>query len=384
LWQTSIENLESYSAYTKDVSWDRLLADPPGFRLQVFRVQGRVQSVERILIPDAQEEPRFVFRSRGVTNANKPFESISLYCPSSWTKNQTIDEPVELLGFFYGLVLPGGAADTLSSDEHSSVPLFVAKQLYWFPTEVNSELGTSASHVLLARHGVDIAGFDWVRREDRKSISSSDARVFYQVLGAVGEIDGMASDAIDHMELLRNPTSYGKQVSFRARVRKCSVVRTGVDSSLGLDRYYQLMVFPDLRDSRNEPTMVEIGKGGEKLTYRRFPFTVCCRELPEGMTPSQIENQQVLIQGFYFRFWQFDAERTRDAEVGAQISPIMLANQPIMVKSTIGDLERIFGVLLCIVIVVLLIAGWTVYRINKSKVKSRSVLPDQIEPPQLL
>jgi hypothetical protein len=382
LWQTSIENLENYSAYTHDVVWDRMLTDPPGFRLQVFKVDGRVRSVARIRIPEAEEEPRFVYRCSGVTNSDQPFEVVSLYCPAAWMKVEKLDEPISLLGFFYGVIQPSSEVEPAAQVEPAVVPLFLAKQLFWFPTEVNGELGILASHTLLARHNVDIAGFDFVRREDRKALSTNDARTFYELLDAVGRMEVLSEDAVDHMELLKNPTTFGKQVSFRARVRKCSVVRPGGDLPFELSHYYQLIVFPDLRDSRGEPTLVEIGKGEEKLTYRRFPFTVCCRELPEGLTPEQIENQQVLIEGFYFRFWQFDAERTRDADVGAQISPIIIARRPILVESTISQLQQFFGVLLLAVIGVLGIVGWTIYRINKRTVRFKSELPPQIETSQ--
>lgn len=382
LWQTSIDNLEKYSQYTRDVSWQKLLEDPAGFRLQVFKVSGRIKSVERIRRPEAEDELKFVYRCQGVTNSKQPFEVLSLHCPASWAKLEELDEPVTLLGFFFGLVTPSGNSELQDLD--ASVPLLLTKQIFWYPVEPDSDMGVTASHTLLAAHGVDIAGFDLVRREDRKALGSNDARTFYQLLAAVDEINSVAGDRSDHMELLRKPTSYGQQVAFRARVRKCSVVRADAVELPKLKQFYQLIVFPDLRDAGDEPTMVEIGKGEEKLAYRRFPFTVCCRELPAGMTPSQIENQQVIIEGFYYRFWQFDAQRTRETEVGAQISPIIIADRPIMIESTFGELQRIFGLVLLVVIGVLGIVGLAMYRTAKRTAKSKLDLPDRIDPPQVL
>lgn len=387
LWQTSLDNLQKYSQYTGNVSWEALLADPPGYRLQVFETTGRAKSVQKIALPDATEEPKFVYRISCVSAAEKPFEVLSLSVPRVWLGVENLDQPMSSLGFFYAMVGPvENAVDTpsTSADQDPKVPMFLAKQISWYPVRPTKELGITADQVLLAKEHVDIAMLDSVQQEDRKPFGSKDARPFYQFLEAVGKIDVSPDDnSIDHMEVLRNPKqSFGRRVSLRARVKKCSVVRPPVDakgSKLPNGQYYQLMVFPDLRDSRDEPTMVEIGRGDEKLTYRRFPFTVCCRQLPEGMDPSSIENQQIWIEGFFYRFWQYDAERTRSAGVAPQISPIIIANRPWMVESNELGLKRFFNSLLTILAIVLAIVGFTIFRISRKVRPTIVQLPEKLD-----
>jgi hypothetical protein len=385
LWQTSFSNLEQYSRFTGDVDWQRILDDPAGYRLQVFSIEGHVRSVVRIPLPEADQEPRHVYRCRGISVEGKPFEVLSLHAPAVWLRAEELAEPIKVLGFFFGTIEPADSnrEEPLrqTGDDGDYVPLFVAKRLFWYPAEVRAAFAVTPSHVELARHGVDISGFDFVRREDRQPLGDKDARTFYQILNAVARVGtDFGDEGIDHMELLRNPTAnYGRRVSFRARVRQCSIIRPEADSPLDGELYYQLIVFPDLRDSRGESTTVEIGKGEEKLSYRRFPFTVCVGQLPEGLTPEQIENQQVWIDGFYFRFWRFDAERTRDTAVGAQISPLIIANMPQMIPSTMGELENFFSYLLLLVAGILAIVGLTIFRAVKRQSRTKLSLPDRIE-----
>jgi hypothetical protein len=215
-------------------------------------------------------------------------------------------------------------------------------------------------------------------------MGASDARPFYQMLDAVfkiGEPNGLQS--ISHMELLRNPRdAHGLFVQFQARVKKCSVVRPPADSAtnaIAKDPYYQLIVFPDLRDSRDEPTVVELGRGADSLSYRRFPFTVCCRELPPEMTPASIENQQVWINGFHYRFWLYDSERTTSAGVSGQISPLIIGTRPQMIESNFGSLIRFSNSLLLVFIGVLAIVVFTIFRISKRSQASKEPLPEKLD-----
>lgn len=379
LWQTSLINLEKYSQYTDDVDLETMLADPPGYRLQVFETKGRAKAVQKIALPGASEEPRFVYRIRCVSQDERPFELLSLQAPRTWLDVNGLDQPISSYAFFYAMI-----AESAGSDKPTTVPLFLAKQVSWYPNSPNPELGITADLVLLANQDVDIALLDSVHQEDRKPLGRKDTRPFYQFLEAVGKINVPAGhQKIDHMDLLRHPKqSLGRFVSFQARVKKCSVVRLPVDLQVpGLPdaQYYQLMVFPDLRDSRDEPTMVEIGQGDERLTYRRFPFTICCRQLPNGMNSASIENQQVWVEGFFYRFWQYDAERTRSAGAAPQISPILIANRPTMVESNEVGLKRFFNSVVMILIAVLAIVCFTIFRIARRIRSTKQGLPEKLD-----
>jgi hypothetical protein len=97
------------------------------------------------------------------------------------------------------------------------------------------------------------------------------------------------------------------------------------------------------------------------------------------MTPNSIENQQVWIDGFYFRFWNFDSQRTQEAKVAAQISPIIISRVPVMIEASLGQLDRFFGSLMLILIGTLAIIGWTLLRISRRTKRGELILPEKID-----
>ena len=46
-----------------------------------------------------------------------------------------------------------------------------------------------------------------------------------------------------------------------------------------------------------------------------------------------IENQQIMVEGFYFRFWKYASDLTDQAGVSGQISPLIISSRPVMVVS---------------------------------------------------
>lgn len=172
----------------------------------------------------------------------------------------------------------------------------------------------------------------------------------------------------------------GNFVSFRARVRKCSQVQItnpDLQARLGFDHYYQLMVFPDLDDQQ----IVVKNPAGEDLVYRRFPVTMCARSLPAGMQPVDIENQQIMVEGFYFRFWKYASDLTEQAGVSGQISPLIISGRPVMVVSDGETLNVILCGFLLATILGLATLLW-VFRNPRKRPALQSMphgLPDQMD-----
>ena len=76
-------------------------------------------------------------------------------------------------------------------------------------------------------------------------------------------------------------------------------------------------MFPSLDGGK----IVVKNKSGKEIEYKRFPITVCCLELPTGFSIESIERQSVLIDGFFFRFWKYQSDKTDAAGASGQVSP---------------------------------------------------------------
>ncbi len=383
--QISLNNLRKYASYSADVTWEKLENDPAGVRFQVFHREGRVQSVSRMALPQAEAgDPQLIYLAHCLTDDDKPFLVASLQAPVVWLKASRLDEPVSFFGFFHSRVRWRNAGSKAEPDtDEQSVPLFVARQIAWYPKSENTELGVSPSHAMLAGNGVDMAGFDLIKLEDRRPFGSKDAKPFFEILDAVGKMK-LGQDApppISHMVLLRGPTQhYGDRVRFQAKVKQCSIVRPGEHWDVERDPapYYQLIVFPDLRvDDRN--ITVEIGKDDQKIVYNRFPFTVCVRRLPDGQTAESMQDQTVIVDGFYFRFWQYDSQITRDAGVNAQISPVIIADEPDLKDPSTDDWSRFIGILLLTMLGLIAIVALAFLRFNRKAGNRKQELPERID-----
>ena len=403
--QTSTMNLRKYALFSSEVSWQQIIDDLPEYRLWVFARQGRVKSVTPIRLPGTDHETpiKSVYRADCVSDSGEKFQVITLRSPAAWKSATDLDEPIQFVGFLFANVAPDLPVDAVEANDQPpanqesnpasndqanpaanngppmQVPLFIAKHLSWFPTAVNPDLQVTESRVLLAEHGVDIGGLDLVRREHTKGLGTADAEVFFQFLSAVERIRREPSGKrLDCDELLRNSTEgFGNAVGFRARVRQCTQVQrpaTSTGEPLEFEHYFQLVVFPDL-----DAQVVVKNEGHDDLLYRRFPVTVCCRSLPDGMTPAQIENQQIWVNGFYFRFWKYGSELTNAAEATGQLSPLIISRQPLMIAMGETQLDFFRSSMLIALIIGMC---WTIWVLNsawKQKKRSGPDLPERIE-----
>ena len=139
------------------------------------------------------------------------------------------------------------------------------------------------------------------------------------------------------------------------------------------------MIFPDLGGAK----IIIRGKDGSELDYQRFPITVCCTELPDGMSPQEIERKQCVIDGYFFRFWKYQSARTDSVESAGQLSPLIIAKQPIMVESGIDVLDRglLFFVLGVVAMIIFLISYFR-FVDRKQKPQQENILenlPDKID-----
>lgn len=388
-FQSSHRTLSRYSQFTSDVAWEKIVSDNAAHRARVFHRSGVALNAQRIPIAGSESEDpiRQVFKLNGQLEDGQPFQLISLNLPRVWLNRETLQQPIEFTGFLYTLIQEDGSAE--------SVPMFITQRVAWFPQQADSNLGITDSHVLLSQHGVDIGGIETIMRQHGKKLTAVEAPFFFQFLTAVetigiDRVPEPLSESLGAVELLKNfRQAHGEAVRFQARVRQCSVVQRPADSTdPSFQQYYQLIVFPDLgaREARQSIPLIpntldvmpgiEVSDGQQTLTYSRFPYTICARSLPEGMTPADIENQQVMIEGFFYRFWKYEAELTEAMGASGQLSPLIIVNQPRLVKTSKQQLSLFINSFLVLFLLILLFAAWTSLRTAQ---RNRRILGESID-----
>ena len=379
--KTSPRSRKKYGDLAKAITWDEIVEKTEDHRLWVFDRMARLRKIEQHRFADTYEDAEIkgLFVCHCVNDQGQPFVALARTIPRALKPDVTLDEPVRVEGFLYAratLTLNG-----IDSDE--PIPVFVIDRLAWFPDQLSENV--PASHLELAAHGVDIGLLDFVRDSNTRPLGSRDAEAFYRFLAGVGRMNPTLelNSELGFEDLVQNPNSnFGERVRMRGVVRTCTAVPQADDDirdRLGISRHYQLMLFPDLDGA----TIIVKNQNGKQLDYRRFPVTVCCRELPAAMSPADIERRAFVVEGFFFRFWKYQSEKTDEAGASGQISPLVIANRliPVDVQS-----DRMDSILLIFVLAV--IGGFAAlvygFRIADKKRKPAgekilASLPDRID-----
>jgi hypothetical protein len=414
--QTSVRSFDTYAQLTSQVTWDLIRQQNPEHRTAVFQRKGTVTGLERLTLPETEagDPVREVFRLFCQTDQGDSFQIISLDIPRPWIRAANLQQPIGFTGFLYTLVASENPAadsrqptqanstisDRIGSDPDASlgdghhqaqggVPMFVCKTIAWYPVRADADLGVAPAHVLMAEQGVDIAGIDLVMRQHGKKLTAIESPYFFQFLAAIPQLPmEQLADSLGAMELLQNfRQAHGQPVRFQARVRQCAVVQRPAADGASADspstdsfsQYYQLIVFPDLSPAQSSQSVpliphtldvmppIEVTDGGRKLTYSRFPFTICARSLPDGLSPAEIENRQVWVEGIFYRFWKYESEYTNAEDASGQLSPLIIVNQPRLVEVSDRQLNKFINGLLLGFLAIFLISGWTAWRLARRR-----------------
>jgi len=427
--QTSPQTLATYANYSSEVTWEQILQQNAEFRTWVFQRRGTVTRVKRSILPGTEpgDPLRQVFRLFCQTENGDSFQVISLNVPRTWLNESHLNQPIEFTGFLYSLIeddLPASNAiaaadknllisneakgtsespiEETSGELFVGVPLFISKYVAWFPTEVNAELGVTKTHVILAQQNVDIAGIERIMRQHGKKLTAAEGPLFFQFLDAIPEIPvDQLTESLGAVELLQNfRDAHGQAVRFQARVRQCAVVRrpaNSMSSADDFDQYYQLVVFPDLSPRQTSQAIplipntldvmppIEVTDGEKILTYSRFPYTICARSLPDGLTPAEMENQQIWVEGIFYRFWKYESEYTDAVGASGQLSPLIIVNQPQLVQGSSRQLNQFINALLLGFLAIFVACGWTAWKLNRRRNSLKTAgttgepLPDRLD-----
>ena len=352
----SPESWERYAQFTRGVQLAAISEEPQPHRFQVFELSGRVKMVWPFRLPATYENSKLkgFYLVRVESADGKPYVIACRSLPRVWPVRQPIDEPIRCHGFFQTIAdfsspLDSAIGRDLGGDLEFA-PLFVADRLGWFPDRLDGPTGVSESQIRLARYGVDIGQFEFVKQNNNRAITEQDATCFFQMLTAVGQLTAadFKGERANFVELLQNPKEhFGGAVQFTGHVKRAVRIyidRKAVRERMGIDYYYELDMFVPLGDSRIVIKNGVAGEGGEKpqdLVYQnRFPATVCVLQLPG--TPDEIRGKRVTIDGFFMKFWNYESEFTAGMNPTlGQVSPLVIGVEPTINNSSGNAIDNI-------------------------------------------
>ncbi len=290
---------------------ERLAADAPAQRGELFELRGRVRRVEPLSPPvEAAERldlPKY-FRCEFVLEpGGKSAVVYTTSVPPKWRKGAELFERSSAAGLFLKLA---------ATDPRQPRPVFVAPRVAWYPDS------------LLGRLGMDVGLLEEVR--PRGTIRAEEREAFYQMLAAAGrtrpgqllqtarrELAASGREAYSVVPLFNRPeTQVGHLVSFTGTARQ--VIRVVVEdpdirARFGIDHYYQLGVVTE-----------------ESTPH---PIYFCVLDVPEGMPQGtgQGFGERVSVAGFFFKKWLYrPSGKYRNSpdpdapEVSYQPAPLML------------------------------------------------------------
>ncbi len=384
--RTSPESRNKYAGYSQEIAWNDIKSNTADYRFWVFDRTARLKRIEKRTLknqsPDEDINSVFVCHCESIPldrdneSSGESFIALARTMPSALRVDVDLDEPVHMSGFLYARILGNQANKQVA---------FITDRLAWFPEKETPSI--SPAQIQLAAHGVDMGLIDSVRENNTRPLGSDDAEAFFQFIGAVHQLEDGLPDAnqarLGFTDLMQQASkNFGEAVRISGTVRTCSVIpvtHTDIQNRLGITQYYQLMLFPDLDGAK----IVVNSKDGKQLDYRRFPVTVCVSELPAGMSPQDVERKQFEIDGFFFRFWKYQSEKTDTAQTTGQVSPLIIAKRPTLIEPVRNQLNSIlFGFIAFLICGVgaLVVYFWYVDRGKKTPaVQMIESLPDQID-----
>ncbi len=396
---TSPGSRRQYGNFSRELTWKDICTKTEDYRLWLFERSARLKKIEKypfqnysldeeikgVFVCECESEPD-IGLTKEIARGHS-FLVLARTIPRELPIGSAIDEPIRISGFLYARV-----SGTHTGD-NNEMPVFITDRIAWFPSRESEDV--SVAHLSLSRYGADIGLLDFVQENNARPLGNRDAEAFFQILAAVNRMNrndvepGPTVDVSDSgsllgfEELMQNSnTNFGEAARVTGTVRTCSVVAVpheDIKRRLGISKYYQLMLFPDLDGAK----IVVKNKDGTKMDYRRFPVTICCTELPAGMSPTDLERKQFVVDGYFFRFWRYESDKTDQAAGTGQVSPLIIAKCPQLIGSDTSSLNLALLVFAIATLagIIILIGGYRIAdRQRQTPVeKILGTLPDQID-----
>ncbi len=330
-----MNHVKRFAARTKDVSWPQLAGDPAKHRVEMFRLTGRVERVEREDVPsqvaEIYEYDNYYRVSLRLDDAPHPVVVCARAIPQAWKLNEAIDQPASLYGLFLHL-------GPVERDDDPAPLVFAAHRIAWHPDRSDAAAGVEPSHVLLGGLGMDVGLFDVVRPRNGAEFAKPDSECFHQLLAALRS--STPEDLWKHAEAKLDIVKVNEQADKHCgrmlvvqgnarRITKIMLEKPDIER-FGFQHYYEIDMFVPLerpirfgkRDDANAP-----------IYEHNFPIQVCVLRLPEGLSESQKINQTIRLPAAFFRLWVYRSQYT--AELGKrQVSPVLIGLEPEIVHSS--------------------------------------------------
>lgn len=384
--KTSRANFQKYSQLSKDVALAKLREETQQHRFSVFRLEGLAKKVEKFNFPDAGDTGlKSCFKVDFETTDGLKLIVVSRGVPTAWLKSESLNEHSSLYGFF----VAQRYADESAKESGDLRPVFVTKRPTWEPDEnsaIELPASLSQSYQLLAEHGVDVGKIDYVRLQNNRRLGKLDNESFFQIINATQEIktSEIPDQSLSFVQLLTKPDDYfGHGIGIKGRVRRCfrvNIETAEVREQYGIDHYYELDMFYPLGDQKVD---IKNREGKVVKVYEdRYPLTVCAAKLPEGMTPDDIANHSVKINGFFYRFWSYQTASSEQAGMQAQTSPLIIGLVDEIDSSSTGGMDFVVAGLLLATMLGAIAMVWFFRRGDKERdllTKKRAALPDEVD-----
>ena len=414
--KTSPKSRNNYLKYSKDVTWEQLSSETQDYRLWVFDRPVRLKKIikHRFASAEKDDDVKGVFVCHCENEQQQPLIVLSASIPSSLPSDVSLDEPIKLTGYLFARRTVtqedqeerGNEESTKEADQNEAEqepessdaeedqssqpngqPIFIVDRIAWYPEKVIEGL-SNQSQVTLAQAGFDVGLLDFVRENNARNIGQGDSESFYQMISGINRFDAHTEfdNPIGFVDMMQDPKSnIGQAARIHGMVRTCSeipITDPDIINRVGVSKYYQLMLFPDLDGGKIVIKNKDVNE--KDLEFRRFPITICCLELPAGFTKQSIERKPFSVDGFFFRLWKFQSDKTDAVEgITGQLSPLIIAKSVTPIDSQEGLLNFI---LLCFVGAVMAgfaILTWSHRRADQQhQTPSKKIietLPDQID-----
>ena len=373
----SKKEMKNQANSSQDVGNAAIIKEPQEYRFWVFHRSAVITKIARHQLPEDIATPEFEdYWLLKAEVDGETFLVIAKQIPPTWLKLKKLgelDEPVQFDGFFFGL-----KSQESFLEQPESVPVFVCDRVSWYPTVESAEIGKSP--LLLAKLGVDLSSLDALRSAHGKRLTSADTDSFYQFLQAakaVGEspelLDGI--ETVGFFDLFRNwKKSTGRVVEIEGIVRRAIPIVVDPDhqADLGTEQIYELDMYVAL-DRTIKVRDVEYSS--------RFPVTVQVLSIP--MSPEEIKGKRIRVKGFFYRFWNYHSEHTRETGSRGQLAPLVIGFIPREIVASTGQVDFILTAA-TILFAIGLVATILLLRrgdSNENNVlrKKKDALPEQID-----
>lgn len=319
--------------------------------------------------------------------------------PRAWLNRKTLDEPAAASAIFIRDL--GDGTDV----RHG---LFVSREIAWHPTKSNVPF-VSLGESILGQLGFDVGLLDGVRQ--RRSIGASEAEVFYQLLGAAGEIGANQLDRFARQQLpsvgarwqseewlLTALMPLAPSYTHRYALMRLQLARE-VQNRAAQGLYSVAPLFNDSANQTGELVALEgVVRRVQQITTDKFqyyeldlftddsqnnPIVAVVRQLPPGFPVGDRLHEPVRITGWFLKVWSFASHRATlpVAPDGSatppnlrQFAPLVVGRNPVRLESpgasASGYATTIAAALFLALLAIIWAGGWWIFREDKRFAKT--------------